>query len=153
MREYKPGGFLSNQLFSYDGIMINYRGPYGTSFRVPKSQIQVVTVDTSSAGKSTLKLIGSGTVLASVTLPTPWAQGAQDWMCAILRGEEDQLDSTIGSLTSSNASLESPSTALDSIMTSLNASSAPVPKKSGCSSGCLIFFVIFFLFWILKAIF
>jgi hypothetical protein len=42
--------------------------------------VQAATVDVVGFGKGTLKIIGAGSVLASVDLPLPWATKAQTWI-------------------------------------------------------------------------
>mgnify|MGYP000707680042 CR=1 FL=1 len=77
---FKPGGLLSGQVFRLDDKLLTYKNAYGKYATVPRSAIQTVTVDAKGRGTSTLKLIGSGTVLASIDLPHPWAAATQRWL-------------------------------------------------------------------------
>lgn len=74
------GGILSGQSFVLDSSFLKYKGPYGKTFTVSRSQIEAVAVDTLGRGKGILKIIGKGTTLASITLPVPWAEKAMEWL-------------------------------------------------------------------------
>jgi len=77
---FRPGGVLSGQTFTLDDKLLSYKNAYGKRASVPRSSIQAVVVDAKGRGTSTLKLVGQGTVLASVDLPNPWAVAAQIWL-------------------------------------------------------------------------
>lgn len=77
---FKPGGFLSGQVFTLDDKLFSYKNAYGKTATVPRSAIQTVTIDTKGRGKAILKIIGAGTDLASIELPNPWATKAQAWL-------------------------------------------------------------------------
>lgn len=81
---YRLGGFLSGNILTLDNDMVRYKGPYGTSFAVPRDIIDAVVVDTAgsslSLGHAILRLVGAGTTLASVQLPASWAEDAQRWL-------------------------------------------------------------------------
>jgi hypothetical protein len=63
-----------------DDKFVRYRHVYGREATVPRSAIQTVVVEPRGFGKGALKLIGGGTTLASIDLPTSWAQQAQKWL-------------------------------------------------------------------------
>lgn len=77
---YRPGGILLGQTFTLDDQFLKYKGVYGKSFSVPRSQIETVVVDTIGRGKGLLKVVGKGTTLASVELPINLAEKTQAWI-------------------------------------------------------------------------
>lgn len=77
---FRPGTFLSGQVFTLDEHTLSYKNAYGKIATVPRSAIQTVVIDAKGRGKSILKLIGQGTELASVELPNPWAVKTQAWL-------------------------------------------------------------------------
>ncbi|MDI6871908.1 MAG: hypothetical protein QME79_11300 [Bacillota bacterium] len=72
-------GKLGGQIVLSDQFL-EYRGPAGEKFKVLRSQVDTVVLDAKGAGQATLKIIGKGTTLASVTWPRSWAEKAQAWM-------------------------------------------------------------------------
>lgn len=80
MKKFQPGGFLGGQTFTLDDKFLKFQGAYKGAFTVPVSQIETVTTDQVKAGTSELKILGKGTVLASVQLPTPWAEKSMLWI-------------------------------------------------------------------------
>lgn len=83
--KYRIGGILAGKTLILDEDFLSYKGVYGQSFSVPRSQIDTVVVDTIGRGKASLKIIGRGTTLASVDLPIPWAEKAQRWILENLK--------------------------------------------------------------------
>ncbi len=77
---FKPGGFLSGQVFTLDDYFFSYKNAYGKYATVPRKSIQTVTIDAKGFGKSILKLIGGGTELAKIELPHNWAKKAMEWL-------------------------------------------------------------------------
>lgn len=63
-----------------DDKYISYKSIYGKSFRVLKSDIESVSLDQGGAGKNIVRLNGKGTALASLELPRPWAEKAQEFI-------------------------------------------------------------------------
>lgn len=66
--------------FKADEKYISYQSAYGRSFKVLKSDIETVSLDSGGAGKNKIKLNGKGTLLAEVELPKGWAEKAQDFI-------------------------------------------------------------------------
>lgn len=79
-KKFRAGGLLGGQTFSINKGRLKFQGPYGKHFVVVISQIDTVTVDSARRGRGLLKIIGHGTILASIELPFPWAEKAQDWI-------------------------------------------------------------------------
>lgn len=77
---FRPGSFLSGQVFTLDETTLSYRNAYGKFATVPRSAIQTVAIDTRGRGQSVLKLVGHGTELASIVLPHTWAVKTQRWL-------------------------------------------------------------------------
>lgn len=71
---------MSGQVFTLEDSLLTYKNAYGKMASVPRSAIQTVTIDAKGAGKSDLRIIGHGTVLATITLPNSWAQQVQKWL-------------------------------------------------------------------------
>jgi hypothetical protein len=78
--KFRPGGAFAGQTFAMDDSDLSYQSAYGKSFRVRRADIGTVVVDAVGAGKARLKIIGHGTDLASVELPTTWAEKARTWI-------------------------------------------------------------------------
>jgi len=79
-QKFRPGGFLGAQTFTLTDTLLKFSGAYVGSFIVARKDIETVTVDQKSMGKSELKLIGKGTTLASVVLPTNWSKKSMEWI-------------------------------------------------------------------------
>lgn len=80
-KSYKIGGFLgAGGKLTMDGTFLEFRHPYGRTFRVPLKAITTVTVDQIGLGKGKLKIIGSGAELASTDMPFTWANKCQEWI-------------------------------------------------------------------------
>lgn len=62
--------------FAVDEVYVTYKSVYGARFRVPKKNIEAVTIE-GGVGKSVVKLTGAGNTLAEVELPTAWAEKVQ----------------------------------------------------------------------------
>jgi hypothetical protein len=77
---FKPGGFLSGQVFTLDDQLFSYKNAYGKYATVPRKSIQTVVIDAKGRGHSTLKLIGAGTELAKIDLPNSWARKTMEWL-------------------------------------------------------------------------
>jgi hypothetical protein len=77
---FKPGGFISGQVFEIDNKFLTYKNAYGKKANVPISAITTVTIDAKGMGKSDLKIIGHGTELATITMPSNWCEKAQSWI-------------------------------------------------------------------------
>lgn len=60
--------------------MLRFSHPYGKTFSVPVRDIETVSLDTAGMGKSSLKVIGRGTVLAETTMPKSWGEKCQGWI-------------------------------------------------------------------------
>ena len=76
------------KLIIKDGFL-NYKHPYGRSFKVPLKDIETVTADTVGLGKGELKIVGKGSILAKEKMPIPWANKCQEW---ILNNKDEQND-------------------------------------------------------------
>lgn len=62
---------------------LSYKSPYANkNFKVQLSDIDTVSLAPGGLGKSVLKVIGKGTDLASVIMPTDWANKSQEWILA-----------------------------------------------------------------------
>lgn len=82
MKEKHKIGFfgLSGTLTLYNGF-IRYVHPFGRFFKVKLSDVDTVTVDTLRFGYSELKIVGKGTVLATIKkIPHPLAEKCQEWI-------------------------------------------------------------------------
>ncbi|KKR72956.1 MAG: hypothetical protein UU16_C0035G0037 [Candidatus Woesebacteria bacterium GW2011_GWA2_40_7] len=66
--------------FKADDKYISYQSAYGRSFKVLKSDIETVSLDSGGAGKNKIKLNSKGTLLAEVELPKGWAEKVQDFI-------------------------------------------------------------------------
>lgn len=66
--------------FSSDDQFISYKSAYGKFFRVPKKDIETVSLDKGKAGKYLLKVVGKGSILAELELPKSWAEKAQEFI-------------------------------------------------------------------------
>jgi microcompartment protein CcmK/EutM len=71
---------LSGQTFTITDNLLKFMGAGKGAFTVPLKSIETVTVDQVGAGSSELKIIGKGTVLASVVLPRTWVTKTQEWL-------------------------------------------------------------------------
>ena len=78
--KFKPGGLLAGQVFTLDDNFLKYKNAYGKYATVPKKSIQTVVIEPIKAGKSSLKIIGQGTDLASIEMPHPWCEKTQLWL-------------------------------------------------------------------------
>jgi hypothetical protein len=81
-RELKCGlGIMPSYRFTADNRFLEGYGNYGNRlFRVALTDIDGVSVDQGSWGKSDLKIMGKGNVLAKVNLATPWSEKAQEFV-------------------------------------------------------------------------
>jgi hypothetical protein len=80
MQTHKIGLFSAGGKLTIDETYLKFQSLYGRAFRVPLDQINTVSVDATGFGKSTLKIMGAGSELASTKMPTTWANKAQDWI-------------------------------------------------------------------------
>ena len=78
----KLGLLSAGGKLTIDNGFLRYQHPYGSRFEVMLKDIQTVTIDMGSFGKSALRIVGAGTELANVTMPTTWAQKCRDWILA-----------------------------------------------------------------------
>ena len=76
---------LMGYRFKVDDLWVSYQTAYGKSFRVPKADIESITLDEGHRGRNKLRLVGKGTVLAEIELPKKWAQKAQAFIYMELR--------------------------------------------------------------------
>ncbi len=67
------------QLIIESGLL-TFKGIMGKSFKVQIADIDTVTLDSAGFGRGMLKVIGHGTILASVEIPTSWAEKCQQWI-------------------------------------------------------------------------
>lgn len=70
---------VGGKLILKDGYL-GFSHPYGKAFRVRIADVDTVTIDVVGLGNSEFKVVGKGTVLASVKMPTPWANKCQEWV-------------------------------------------------------------------------
>jgi hypothetical protein len=84
-KQFKPGGFLSGQVFTLDDSFFNYKNAYGKYSNVPRNSIKTVVLDTKGRGQSILKIIGEGSELALIPLPHTWALKTQQWLIEELK--------------------------------------------------------------------
>jgi hypothetical protein len=82
---FRPGTFLSGQTLVVDEAFVRFTAVYGKGFRVPRSEVETVTVDTSRWGRGLLKLVGRGVELAKAEMPLPWCYQAQKWLLEQLK--------------------------------------------------------------------
>jgi hypothetical protein len=78
--KYNIGGILAGKKLIIEDGFLTYKSVYAQNFVVELGKIETVVVDTVGFGKGLLKIVGSGTTLASVKLPLPWATKAQRWI-------------------------------------------------------------------------
>lgn len=84
-KKYRIGGVLAGQTITITDDLLKYQSAYNKRFSVSLSQIDTVTVDTAKGfGKSKLKIVGAGSTLAELEIPSNWATKAQAWLLANL---------------------------------------------------------------------
>lgn len=71
---------LGGYTFTADDQYVSYRSVYGKFFRVARKDIESVSLDKGGPGSNTIKINGSGTTLAEIELPKPWAEKAQGFI-------------------------------------------------------------------------
>ena len=80
-KEFKPGGFFANILFTIENNNLNYRSAYGSKFSVPVSNISAISSTPAGSGKSQLIITGSGSELArSEAMPVSWVEKTINWI-------------------------------------------------------------------------
>lgn len=76
----KLGLFGAGGKLTIEGGFLNYKHPYGRTFRIPTKDVETVSVDVKGLGKGILKIIGHGAELASAEMPITWANKSQAWI-------------------------------------------------------------------------
>ena len=78
--EKKLSFALGGYVFKSDEKYISYKSIYGKRFRVLKADVESVSLDQGKMGQNVIKLNGKGTTLATIELPTMWAEKAQEFI-------------------------------------------------------------------------
>jgi hypothetical protein len=78
----KYGNIMMPDRFWTDENYFYYKNIYrlGQRGRILKADIETASIIPLKMGKSRLEIVGRGTTLMTVDLPTPWAEGAQTFV-------------------------------------------------------------------------
>lgn len=80
---FKIGFMATGGKLEINNGFLSFKSPYANKdFKIQLSDIETVTLAPGGYGKSLVKIIGRGTDLASVLMPTSWANKTQEWILA-----------------------------------------------------------------------
>jgi len=80
---FKIGFMAAGGKLEINNGFLSFKSPYANkNFKIQLSDIETISLAPGGTGKSLLKIIGRGTDLASVIMPTSWADKSQEWILA-----------------------------------------------------------------------
>lgn len=80
--QFSLGLWGSGGKFTIIDGTLSFKHVYGRNFRIPIHDITSATVDSISLGKSRLKIVGGGTILAELDLPRSWPKRLNRGYCS-----------------------------------------------------------------------